>query len=381
MAFSGAIDDKGEEYTESKLNVRKDGSHISENQTKAEFHDNFNVLIVAEKYQPGVDEPLLHTMIVDKKLKNVKAVQMLSRLNRTCEGKTDTFVLDFVNKAEDIKDAFQPFYQETCLQEEVNADLLYQTQRELRAYGIYSDEDTFDEQGHTRSGQNKFCVLHRYHHFVDVRRLRITKKMLKLSRFEACVPLFIEGIKAFTDKYYKKGRQDDRAMGRMSSILLPVSNRYNKKTQNERYQFRNLIKWYSYISQILRMFDKELQKEYVFCSYLIGLLPKDPVELIDLDGKLKLEYYKLQKTFQGEIALDEAKTAYVPAKHRGVKGMDEKTPLDEVIAKINEKFKGNFTEGDKVILSTLRDKLLSDKKLKAFGTAAQDGYMEAQESY
>ena len=154
----------------------------------------------------------------------------------------------------------------------------------------------------------------------------------------------------------------------MNSILLPVSNRYNKKTQNERYQFRrqvrNLIKWYSYISQILRMFDKELQKEYVFCSYLIGLLPKDSVELIDLEGKLKLEYFKLQKTFQGEIALDEAKTVYVPAKHKGVKGMDEKTPLDEVIAKINEKFKGNFTEGDKVILSALRDKLFSDKKLK-----------------
>ncbi len=165
MAFSGAIDDKGEEYTESKLNVRKDGSHISENQTKAEFHDNFNVLIVAEKYQTGFDEPLLHTMIVDKKLKNVKAVQTLSRLNRTWEGKTGTFVLDFINKAEDIKDAFQPFYQETFLQEEVDADLLYQTQRELRAYGIYSDEDTFDEQGHTRSGQNKFCVLHRYPRF------------------------------------------------------------------------------------------------------------------------------------------------------------------------------------------------------------------------
>ena len=351
VAFSGAIDDKGEEYTESKLNVRKDGSHISENQTKAEFHDNFNVLIVAEKYQTGFDEPLLHTMIVDKKLRNVKAVQTLSRLNRTCEGKTDTFVLDFINKAEDIKEAFQPFYQETFLQEEVNADLLYQTQRELRAYGIYSDED----------------------------------------------------ILAFTNEYYKKGKQDDRAMGRMSSILLPVSNRYNKKTQNERYQFRrqvrNLIKWYGYISQILRMFDKELQKEYVFCSYLLDLLPKDPVEQIDLEGKLKLEYYKLQKTFQGEIALEEAKTVYVPAKHKGVKGMDEKAPLDEVIAKINEKFKGNFTEGDKVILSALRDKLLSDKKLKkmaqssdpqifvesifpkAFGTAAQDGYMQAQESY
>ncbi|MCM1552399.1 MAG: hypothetical protein NC092_06875, partial [Butyrivibrio sp.] len=138
---------------------------------------------------------------------------------------------------------------------------------------------------------------------------------------------------------------------------------------------------------------------YVFCSYLIGLLPKDAEEPIDLDGKLKLEYYKLQKTFQGEIALEEAKTVYVPAKHKAVKGMDEKTPLDEVIAKINEKFKGNFTEGDKVILSALRDKLLSDKKLKkmaqssdpqifvesifpkAFGAAAQDGYVEAQESY
>lgn len=212
-----------------------------------------------------------------------------------------------------------------------------------------------------------------------------------------------EDIEAFTNEYYKKGRQDDRAMGRMSSILLPVSNRYNKKAQNERYQFRrqvrNLIKWYGYISQILRMFDKELQKEYVFCSYLIGLLPKDPVELIDLEGKLKLEYYKLQKTFQGEITLDEAKTVYVSAKQKGVKGMDEKTPLDEVIAKINERFKGNFTEGDKVILSALKSKLLSDKKLtkmaqssdpqifiesifpKAFGTAAQDGYMEAQESY
>lgn len=76
---------------------------------------------MAEKYQTGFDEPLLHTMIVDKKLKNVKAVQTLSRLNRTCEGKTDTFVLDFVNKAEDIKDAFQPFYQ--LLEEKARVEL------------------------------------------------------------------------------------------------------------------------------------------------------------------------------------------------------------------------------------------------------------------
>ena len=94
-AFSGSVQDGDEEYTESGLNVRKDGSHISEGQTKEEFHDNFNVLVVAEKYQTGFDEPLLHTMIVDKKLKNVKAVQTLSRLNRTCPGKVGYICVGF----------------------------------------------------------------------------------------------------------------------------------------------------------------------------------------------------------------------------------------------------------------------------------------------
>ena len=249
VAFSGAIQDGEEEYTEPKLNVRKDGTHISENQTKAEFHDNFNVLIVAEKYQTGFDEPLLHTMIVDKKLKGVKAVQTLSRLNRTCAGKEDTFILDFVNKKEDILEAFQPFYQETYLQQEVNVDLIYQTQKELRGFAVYSDDD----------------------------------------------------ITAFSKEYFKPGKQDARALGRMTSILKPVADRYNKKEANERYQFRrqlrNLIKWYSYISQVVRMFDKELHEEYVFCSYLIRLLPAEDTGKVDLDGKLKLEYYKLQKNF------------------------------------------------------------------------------------
>ena len=80
-------------------------------------------------------------MIVDKKLKGVKAVQTLSRLNRTYTGKVDTFVLDFANKKEDILEAFQPFYQETSLSQEVNADLIYQTQKELRGFAVYNDAD------------------------------------------------------------------------------------------------------------------------------------------------------------------------------------------------------------------------------------------------
>ena len=131
VAFSGSVKDGGQEYTESGLNVRKNGTFISDAQTKDEFRYNFNVLIVAEKYQTGFDEPLLHTMIVDKKLKNVKAVQTLSRLNRTCADKHDTFVLDFVNTKEEMQEAFQPFFKETSLAQEIDTDGIYQLQQAM----------------------------------------------------------------------------------------------------------------------------------------------------------------------------------------------------------------------------------------------------------
>ena len=316
VAFSGAVNDAGAEYTESKLNVRKNGTHISETQTKEDFHENFNVLIVAEKYQTGFDEPLLHTMIVDKGLRGVKAVQTLSRLNRTCPGKTDTFVLDFVNTNEDIQEAFQPFYQETTLECEINTDLLYKEQAKLREYAVYSDDD----------------------------------------------------INAFAKEYFKPGKQDDKALGRMTSLLTPVAARYNCLEQDQRYQFRrlcrNFIKWYGYVTQVARMFDKELHKEYVFLSYLVDLIPSEPVQMIDLEGKLQLEYYKLQKTFQGSIELQEEPGVHKPAKGRDAASPEEKKPLDEIIEKINEQYKGEFTEGDKVMIAVLREKLLENAKLR-----------------
>lgn len=351
VAFSGAIDDGGEEYTEPKLNVRKDGSHISDDQTKAEFHDNFNVLIVAEKYQTGFDEPLLHTMIVDKKLRSVKCVQTLSRLNRICEGKTDTFILDFVNTTDDIKKAFQPFYQETTLSQEVNVDLIYQTQRELRAFNIYSDND----------------------------------------------------VKAFADIYFSNQKQDNKMMGKMTSALKAVSDNYNGLKPDDRYQFRrqlrSFIKWYSYVSQICRMFDVEMQKEFVFCSYLLKLLPNESVQMIDLENALKLEYYKLSKTFDGGIGMDNATGVYEPSKAKGKAVPEQKEPLEEVINRINELFNGNFTDADRVLLYALHDKLKDDKKLskiarssdpqvfaesifpKTFDAVAQDSYVEQTEAY
>ena len=351
VAFSGAIKDGGDEHTEGSLNVRKDGSHISEDQTKAEFHENFNVLIVAEKYQTGFDEPLLHTMIVDKKLRGVKCVQTLSRLNRICPGKNDTFILDFVNTADDIQEAFQPFYQETSLSQEVNVDLIYKLQKELQAYNIYSVND----------------------------------------------------IEAFCNIYYSNKKQDSTMMGKMTSALKPVADRYNAKAEDDRYNFRrqvrSYIKWYGYISQVCRMFDAEMQKEYVFCSYLLRLLPAEPVKMIDLEGALKLEFYKLEQTFKGEIGLMDQTGVYEPASGKGKAVPEQKEPLEEVIQKINELFAGNFTDADRVLIYALHDRLKDDAKLrkvaqtsdpqvfaesifpKTFDEVAQDSYVEQTEAF
>ena len=351
VAFSGEVILDDESYTEPGLNVRPDGSHIQENQTKQEFHDNFNILIVAEKYQTGFDEPLLHTMIVDKKLRSVKTVQTLSRLNRTCPGKNDTFVLDFANEKEDVQADFQVFYHETLLEEEVNTDLLYKVQRELRGYRIYDDTDI-----------EKFC-----------------------------------------EAYFAKGTQGSDAQGLLASKLLPAVQRYQEKTDDDRYQIRrvmrNFCKWYRYVSQVVRMFDKDLHKEFIYCSFLVGMLPQKVVPMADIEKMLKLEMYKLEKTFDGDISLGDESGLYTAAEPKGASKPEDKDPLDEIIERINEQYKGNFTPADRVMIGALAEKLRSNEKLtnmalssdpqifaesifpQAFSDAAQDSYMESQETY
>lgn len=350
-AFSGVIKDpddvEGTEWTEAKLNG------VSEAQTKQEFHDNGNILIVAEKYQTGFDEPLLHTMIVDKKLRGVKAVQTLSRLNRIHPDKGDTFIIDFINTKEDILKAFQPFYQETFLEQEINTDLIYKTQRLLRKFKVYDDED----------------------------------------------------IKKVNDIYFDEDkRKDNKIQSAITNALLPVQKQYNGLNQEARYQFRKLcrsfVKWYGYITQVIRMFDKDMHSEYIFCSYLAKVLPEDPTVPFDLGDKVKLEYYNLKKTFEGSIELDNVKGMYEPAKlKKPVKTTDVFSPLEQVIDKINEQYKGAFTEGDKVVITTLHQKLKDNKKLmnaaktdgkqifvknifpQVFDDIAQEAYIESTETY
>ncbi len=357
-AFSGSIkdpDDPSEtEWTESSINKDSKGNPVSELQTKQVFHDEGHILVVAEKYQTGFDEPLLHTMIVDKKLRGVKAVQTLSRLNRTHPDKEDTLIIDFINTKDDIQKAFQPFYQETFLSQEINTDLIYKTQKMLRSFKVYDEDD----------------------------------------------------IKNVTSIYFDEDkRKANKTQAAITNALLPVQHRYNDLNQEQRYQFRKtcrtFVKWYGYISQITRMFDKDLHNEYVFCSYLAKIIPPDPATPFDLGNKVKLEYYSLEKTFEGSIAMEKNTAGvYDPAKvKRPVKMEETLSPLEQVIQKINEQYMGEFTDGDKVMITALHEKLKNNKKLvkaaksdgqqifeknifpQLFDEAAQEAYMESTETY
>ncbi|MBR2126802.1 MAG: type I restriction endonuclease subunit R, partial [Akkermansia sp.] len=320
VAFSGKVEIDDEELTESKLNVRADGTHISEAQTKEEFHNNFNILIVAEKYQTGFDEKLLHTMIVDKKLRSVKCVQTLSRLNRTIYGKEDTYVLDFMNDHEEIKEAFQPFYQETLLEGDLSYDLIYQTKRDLRQFDVYHDDD----------------------------------------------------VEKVAEEYTRHSeQQESECAAAITNLLIPVIADYNSKlSEDDQYEFRRklraLCKWYAHIGQITRLNDLELHKEYVFARYLIKVLPTKPGELVDIEGKIEMEYYKLEETGNGSIQLAGTDGILEPGTATAGGGVtDKKEPLDELLNRINEAMGGNFTEANKVAARTIMAVLKENTSLAA----------------
>lgn len=312
VAFSGSLEDEGQEWTEEKINKTKDGEVIKENQLKKYFHDEFNMLIVAEKYQTGFDEPLLHTMFVDKKLNGVKAVQTLSRLNRTMRGKEDTFVLDFANTQEEIQRSFQPYYEATVLEQETDPNLIYTLKRQLDDFHVYQERE----------------------------------------------------VEEFAKKFYQKTIP---TLSILSPILKPAVERYEALEDKQKDEFKSLIhgfnRSYSFITQICRMFDKDMQKLYVFTKYLTKLLPKNNSEKINLEDALLLEYYKLQKTAEGNITLEKTE-GVVP----GIKGgagsgskEKEKGSLSEILDKFNKKFGTTFTEQDKVLAQLKADMMQNEQ--------------------
>lgn len=331
VAFSGAISDPadgpdGPEYTEPVINVGHDGQRVAESQTKAEFHNYGDVLVVAEKYRTGFDEPLLHTLVVDKKLKDVKAVQTLCRVNRIHPDKEDTYILDFVSKPEDIQKAFERFYTETSLSEQINTDLLYQVQTDIRGYGLYDESD-----------------------------------------IEAAAEI------VFTDG---KGKSQSNVQGKLAAVLKPAVARYNELNDDERYQVRRKVrsfcKWYTYITQIVRMFDRDLHKEYVYLSYLRHLLKVEKIPVEAVDDKVEMRFYKLKQEFEGSISLEPGGGVLDPGGAAKTVTPDKKRdPLQVLVDKFNEQWAGNFTEGDRVVIDTLWKRIAENPQVA--DTIRRDG--------
>lgn len=312
VAFSGSVSYNGMEYTETQLNSTEE-LKISETALPMYFaSEMFNVLIVAEKYQTGFDEPKLHSMFVDKRLRGVKAVQTLSRLNRCCGGKNDTYVLDFANTAESIKESFKPFYEETWLGDDIDVNIVYKYLNELKNYHLWSED---------------------------------------------------------TEKEVFDVYSTTQEMGRLTSLFKPVLEDFNNLDEEDRFKVRSLVRhfnrFYAYMAQIVRTFDVELYKTYIFTELLFKLLPKTPHEKVDLTGKLALEHNKLTESFSGSIVLEPTADDKTLENEKGGVAKPTEVPTDllsNIIDKINLMYQGNFTEADKVIVETIFDALGKEKK-------------------
>ena len=308
VAFSGEIEDEGVTYTEEKINKTKDGETIREKALPEVFHsDDYGMLIVAEKYQTGFDEPLLHTMFVDKKLSGVKAVQTLSRLNRTARGKQDTFVLDFVNSAEDIKAAFEPYYEETVLLKETNPNVIYDLKNTLDQYRVYQQME----------------------------------------------------VDRFAEIFYSGKEQIAGDLGKLRGTIRPALDRYYELEPERQDMFKSTLqrfnRIYSFVTQVCRLFDKEIHKFSVYARFLSMQLPKGHGEHVDVDDKVLLEYYRLEKDFDGAIELESAEGGFVPITGEAGRREQKKDPLTVLIDKINERYGTNFTEMDKVLIQMEND--------------------------
>lgn len=315
VAFSGEVKDENDVYTEQKLNKDYKGNNqeIKENQLPKRFREDYNVLIVADKYQTGFDEPLLHTMFVDKPLSGVKAVQTLSRLNRTCPYKNDTFVLDFVNSAEDIQKAFQPYYQGTILESGADPNMVYSIYKRVEAFRLFNEEE----------------------------------------------------VEEFAKTYYSK----EENMELLNHYLYPARTKFmdmDKEDQNEfKSTLQAFLRNYSFIVQVVRMMDKDIQSKYIFCKYLNQVLPKKHSTGINLDGKVELEYYKLEKEFEGTINLvKEEGTLYGATGNIGKTSEEEEENLSTIVEKINDKYHTNFRNMDKVMEQIAQDFVDDDRMVQ-----------------
>ncbi|MBN1291728.1 MAG: type I restriction endonuclease subunit R, partial [Candidatus Latescibacteria bacterium] len=312
VGFSGTVydSDTDKEYTESSMNG------FSERLTQENFKDpKYRILIVCNKFQTGFDEPLLHTMYVDKRLQGLQCVQTLSRLNRMTAGKTDTLVLDFVNKPDIILESFQPYYQGTILVEETDPNKLYSIEQEIKNYYVFRDE---------------------------------TVNELAENFYDDRVPdEDLQPILDYAVENWKRLEEDER--------------------EDFRHRIQSFIRLYGYISQIITFKDIRLEKLYIFLRFLNKKLPKRSRDrLKDVFSYVDLEYFRIEKKYSIQEPLENKDGELQPFSTEvgGSHPEEPKDFLSHIIQVLNENFGSDLTEDDKVYLEKMITRMNEDDELR-----------------
>jgi type I restriction enzyme R subunit len=318
VAFSGSIildELPGQTFTEVNMNGGIKTSEIPDKFAS----DAYQVLLVANKFQTGFDQPLLHTMFVDKRLDGVQAVQTLSRLNRTTTGKEDTFVLDFVNKPEDIYQAFKPYYEETPVGETADPQQLNDLSYQLYAWQLFSHDDV-----------NQWCEI------------------------------WFRPKTSLTGGEHKK----------LNTLLDPIIENYKVLPDAEKELFKSQLtsfrNLYLFLAQIIPYQDSELEKLYAYGRFLLKKLPRSPqAPKIDLSGDIEMKFYRLEKISEGKIDLTEGQAEPLRgAIAVGTRQPDKEVPLSQLIDTLNERFGTNFTPADQLFFEQITETAIANDSIK-----------------
>lgn len=314
VAFSGSIHHNGRDHTENSLNT-ENGLQNMVSIPDGLKDPRYRILIVSSKFQTGFDEPLIHTMFVDKKLGGVQCVQTLSRLNRTAKGKTDTFVLDFVNDPEEIIQAFQPFYLSTVLTGETDSYKLYELETAIRKFNLF-----------TKYEVEEFCKL-----------------------------------------FYTERETDEKLQPYLNAA---VENWLRIESEDQREEFKSLInsfcRLYSYITQIVDFQDIELEKLFIYLKYLKKKLPKRETDKMDLSDAIDLDSLRIQKIGELKLTLEDIKGEIDPLSESGASGSMVEEPLEflsNIISKLNETFGSGLTEEHRLHLNNVYKRMSTDPSI------------------
>jgi type I restriction enzyme R subunit len=322
VAFSGTVpDDKLQDvtYTEEGMNLGVREKELPETFATPEYQ----VLLVAEKYQTGFDQPLLHTMYIDRRLAGIQAVQTLSRLNRTHPLKEDTFILDFINDRDEIRLAFKIYFEGAEIGEDVDPNRMYEIKSELDADGLYEPADI-----------ERFCAVY----FKPRQRQSPNDHQIMNAALDPCVTRFKDLL----------GESPDEAELRRGKMTAFCS-------------------LYGFLSQIIPYQDSDLERLYVFLRHLITKLPKrGSGPSYQFDDEVRLEYYRLQKISDGSISLSSGEAGRLdgPAEVGSGTLHEEPVPLSRLIDVVNDRFGTDFNQADELFFDQIIEAAISDAALK-----------------